>query len=396
LLSTRLSNLRRNPDLLLLVVTVFCLMAGFGVQVAILFNWLNDSLGLRPARLGLLESFRECPGLFMILVAALTARVREPLLAGISLFLVALGLAAYSQVTGFGSLVAFSLLWSAGLHTWMPVSASIALSLSERRSHGKRLGQVGSAGSLGMLSGMGLVLILGKTLSYPTWWLVAGAMVAVGAVIAPRISAKHCSERPRFVLKRKYGVYYGLTLLEGCRKQVFITFAVYVLVREFHTTLRVIAGLMLVNSLVGFALAPRVGRLVDRFGERKMLMTSYTCLIGVFLGYAFFRSAYALYLMYILDSLLFLASVGNSTYLKKIADPGDVTPSLATGVTMNHIAAVLVPVTGGLMWDRFSYQPVFIGGAVVVMLSILFANRVRVVDEKPGEPAELWVPAQKD
>ena len=36
-------------------------------------------------------------------------------------------------------------------------------------------------------------------------------------------------EKPRFVWKPQYKLYYALTLLEGGRKQVFITFAIYAL-----------------------------------------------------------------------------------------------------------------------------------------------------------------------
>jgi predicted MFS family arabinose efflux permease len=346
--------------------------------MSLFYNWSYDTLHIRPEQLGVVESFREFPGLLIFLVAALTARIAEPRLGGVALLMFGLGLAAYSRVTGMVSLVIISLFWSAGLHTWMPLSSSIALRLAEEGKQGRRLGQIGAAGSLGTLFGMGIVRALAGWAPYDVCWYAAGILAIAAAVIILRVSGGQSLLRPRFVFKRKYSVYYGLTLLEGCRKQVFITFAVFILVKEFGSSLKAISGLMILNNALGFFLAPKVGRLIDRIGERRVLMTSYTLLIGVFLGYAFFRNIHALYAMYILDSLLFLTAVGNSTYLKKIAEPDDITPSLATGVTMNHIAAVAVPITGGLMWQTFGYRPVFIGGAVVVLLSIFCANRMRV------------------
>jgi len=375
----------RKRDLLLLMVAVFCLSAALGVQMSVYYNWAFETLHISPRQLGLVESFRETPGLAMILVAGLTASVAEPVLAGVALLLFSIGLALYSRVHGIPSLICVSLVWSAGLHTWMPLSNSFALRLSEAGRHGRRLGQVGSAGSLGMLFGMGLVRTLAGRVPYSFWWIAAGVFALAGAVTVCRISKGQTGQKPRFVLKRKYSLYYGLTLLEGCRKQIFITFAVYVLVKEFSVPLKVTAGLMLLNNGLNFVIAPYAGRMVDRFGERKALLTSYTALIGVFMGYAFFRNVHWLYVMYCLDNLLFLTSVANSTYLKRIAEPRDVTPSLATGVTMNHMAAVVVPLVGGLLWEKIGYQPVFLGGAAVVLGSIFLANRIRPAKTHPAE-----------
>lgn len=366
------------------MLTVFCLSAALGIQMSVFYNWSKDTLHLQPMDLGKVESFRELPGVTMILVAALTAGMSEPLLAAIALMLFSVGLALYAKVHGIPSLILVSLLWSMGLHTWMPLSNSLALRLSQAGKHGRRLGQVGAAGSLGTLFGMALVRILAGRAPYAVFWFAAGALSLAGALTVVRISRGQIVQKPRFVIKRKYSVYYVLTLLEGCRKQVFITFAVYVLVKEFGVPLKVTATLMLINNGLNFFAAPYAGRLVDRIGERKALMTSYTLLIGVFLGYAFFRNVHILYVMYCLDNLLFLASIGNSTYLKKIAEPEDLTPTLSTGVTMNHIAAVIVPITGATLWAKVGYPPVFIGGAAVVVLSIFCANRMRV--PRPQQP----------
>ena len=372
---------------------VFCLSAALGIQMSLFYNWSYDTLHIRPEQLGVVESFREFPGLLIFLISALAARIAEPRLGGLALMMFGVGLAAYTRVNGMVSLIMISLFWSAGLHTWMPLSSSIALRLAEEGKQGRRLGQVSAAGSLGTLFGMGIVRALAGWAHYDVCWYAAGVMAIAAGVIILRVSGGKSATRPRFVFKRKYSVYYGLTLLEGCRKQVFITFAVFILVKEFDSSLKAISGLMILNNALGFVLAPKVGRLIDRIGERRVLMTSYTLLVGVFLGYAFFGNIYALYAMYILDSLLFLTAVGNSTYLKKIAEPEDITPSLATGVTMNHIAAVAVPVTGGLMWQTFGYRPVFIGGAVVVLLSIFCANRMRIpAAPKPVEPESIEPP----
>jgi predicted MFS family arabinose efflux permease len=74
-------------------------------------------------------------------------------------------------------------------------------------------------------------------------------------------------------------------------------------------------------------------------------------------------------MLYALDNLFFLGSIGLTTYLQKIATPEDLMPSLAMGVSMNHAAAVVVPLVGGFMWQRLGYPATFMGGAVVVAIS---------------------------
>jgi len=41
------------------------------------------------------------------------------------------------------------------------------------------------------------------------------------------------------------------------------------------------------------------------------------------------------------------------------------------GVTMNHIAAVTSPLVGGLVWMKFDYRLVFIGGAAFALTSLI-------------------------
>jgi predicted MFS family arabinose efflux permease len=259
------------------------------------------------------------------------------------------------------------------------------LSLAEEGKQGRRLGQMGSIGAFGTICGMLMVFALAKVLHFNSIFIIAGIAVAAGAVIVSMISKDigH-TEKPRLVFKRKYSLYYVLVFLEGCRKQVFITFAIFVLVRQFHAPLRVIALLMILNNITNLILAPHIGRLIDRIGERRVLVFCYAMLIPVFIGYATIKTPLALYCLYFADNLLFLGSIGLTTYLHKIADRADVMPSLTMGVSVNHVAAVIVPVVGGLLWTKLGYPVTFYGGAVVVALSVLAVSRMKV-----GEPVIL-------
>ncbi|MHB0911968.1 MAG: MFS transporter [Armatimonadota bacterium] len=373
---------RGTRDLRLLAFTMFSAMFGFGALTAAYSNFAVQALRLGPREIGIVESSRELPGFLIFAVAALTMRLAEPVLASISLWLVAGGVAAYAVVGGMPSLIVFSIIWSTGLHAWMTLQPAMTLALSDEHSRGKRLGQMSGAASLGMVCGMGLVLLVGRQIGFASIFLASSVWIAAGAVSVSRISREigHL-EKPRLVFKRRYSRYYLLTLLDGCRRQVFATFAIFVLVRSYGTPLAWVAGLMIVNSLANMLLAPKVGRLIDRIGERKVLTACYGTLILVFLGYAVIRSRELLFLLYLIDNSLFLGSMALSTYLHKIAKPADLMPSLAMGVSMNHIAAVAVPIVGGLLWARFDYPVIFIGGAAVAAVSVLASTRLQVASE---------------
>jgi MFS family permease len=121
-----------------------------------------------------------------------------------------------------------------------------------------------------------------------------------------------------------------------------------------------------------------MGRLVDKLGERVMLSASYLGLVLVFIGYAILKNVNYLYVLYCIDNFLFVGGIALTTYLNKITTPKDLKPTLAMGVTMNHIAAVTSPLIGGLIWMKFGYQIIFISGALFASISLVFTQWLRV------------------
>ena len=366
------------PDLRRLWIAVFFLYVGFGIYQACTTNFATNVIKVNPQQIGWVEAVRETPGLICVLLAALTMRIVEPVLGSISVLLVAGGIGAYASVHGVPGLLVWSFVWSLGLHSWMPLSSSLTMNLADNRSKGKRLGQTLAAGAMGSMVGMGMVVWIARRFSYPTWFVLAGVLIAVAAVLLLALRNDICHpDKPRLVWKRKYRLYYVLTFLEGCRKQVFFTFAIYTLTRAYGTPLRTVAILMVINQAVNMLGGPVIGKLIDRIGERKILMTSYCAVLLVFLGYASMHHAHVLYVLYCLDNLFYLSTTCLTTYIQKIAEPEDLMPTLSMGVTCNHLAAVAVPLIGGYLWAAFSYPVMFYGGAIVVAISLSFAARIK-------------------
>ena len=367
----------RRRSLIFLGAAVACVGVAMSFQMGLNTNFLVEEIGVSGFEQGLLESVRESCGVIAFGVLAILAGFAEPLVGAAMLLLLAAGLAAYAGVHSYWMVMVLSLVWSQGLHVWMPLPNSMTLALAEPGRTGHRLGQVGAAGSAGWGLGLGAALLLGVLgVSMRPMYLVAGAAGALGALACLGIYRKVKTPGPRFVFRRRYGLYYLLCFLEGWRKQIFICFSGFLLVKIHHTSLPVMLGLFAVVQVIGFFASPRVGRLIDRVGERRVLVAYFASLIAVFLGYALVGNLYVLYALFVADGVVWTLAMAMTTYVNRIAPPSEHTPTLSMGVAMNHVAAVAMPLVGGALWQYAGYRWTFALGALAVALSIVAALHV--------------------
>jgi len=119
-----------------------------------------------------------------------------------------------------------------------------------------------------------------------------------------------------------------------------------------------------------------LGRIVARFGERNALVFEYAGLVCVFLAYGgvyFFDWGFMVAaVLYVLDHVFFGLALALKTYFQKIGDPGDMAPTAAVAFTINHIAAVFLPVLLGLLW-LVSPAAVFVLAAGMAGVSLVLA-----------------------
>ncbi|HWI41558.1 MAG TPA: MFS transporter, partial [Verrucomicrobiae bacterium] len=193
-------------------------------------------------------------------------------------------------------------------------------------------------------------------------------------------------QRLKLSVRRRYGLYYLLTFLSGARRQIFMVFSVFLLVKMFGFTLRQMTILFIVNNAINWFLNPLIGRAIVRFGERTLCTVEYLGVVAVFLTYAFTGSKVVAGGMYIVDYILFNFAVAIRTYFQKIADPADIAPGTAVGFTINHVAAVFLPALGGYLW-MFDYRIPFLGGAALGVVSLVAAQFIRIPRPQPVLPA---------
>jgi predicted MFS family arabinose efflux permease len=102
-----------------------------------------------------------------------------------------------------------------------------------------------------------------------------------------------------------------------------------------------------------------------------------------------------LYAIYVLDSVFFVGVMALTTYVNRLAPPEEHTATLSAGVACNHIAACLMPLVGGFLWNRWGHQTVFLVGAGVAALSLVPAFLLPAgASGKPS--ADVPVPVEAD
>lgn len=371
---------RNRRDWAVFSTLTFLYAFGFAVYGGIFQNFFRTNLHGTPVQLGILESLRETPGLLTALLAGTLVALAEARVACVALLVCGIAMMFTGSVSTLGLLIAVNVVWSSGFHLWTSVSPAITLTLGRNKEGGRHLGRMAGIGNVAVLVALIFATLAKPHVSYAALFAVAGLTIAVAGVLALLLShgTTGAIRRP-IVIRKRYGLYYLLTFLEGCRRQVSGTFASFVLIVVYHTSVQTILELALLNAVIAGVASPIAGRLIDRYNERKMLTLYYLMVVPVFIGYAVTRSAAMLYCLYVVDSLLFALNMALTTYLSRIASADEMTPSLAMGTTMNHVAAVLVPVIGGMLWTTLGdYRIPFAIGVFVALISLVATQWITV------------------
>lgn len=367
----------RRMFVFLLVLTV---AAALGLQGwrTLINNFAVEVGHLSGFDMGLVQSFREVPGFLALLVIYLLLFISEHRLAALSVLTVGLGVSMAGLFPSTVGIIATTMIMSFGLHYYETVNQSLTLQYFDKSTAPLVFGRLRSLGAATNIVVGGLILLLSYQLSYTVLFaLVGGVTMAIGAwSLTQDPSDKELPpQRKKMVVRKQYWLFYALTLLAGSRRQIFMAFSVFLLVLKFEFSVQEVTILFIINNVVGYFANPLIGKAVNRFGERAVLSLEYVTLIGVFLVYAGTESKMVVACMYILDHLVFNFAMAIRTFFQKIADPQDIAPSMAVGFTINHIAAVIVPVLGGMLW-LVDYRIVFVGGAVLSALSLIFTQLI--------------------
>ena len=363
----------------IIMMAAFCMALSWSLYQATFNNFVGEELKISATELGVLNSIREIPGLLALTLSAILLYITENKMAAVSLFIFGVGFCGIAFSNSFMQLIFPTLIMSTGFHFFYPLRSSITIDISAAGSRAEGLGRIGSVEALAALCAFGFVLAFVDHFEYRGIFLAAGVAAFAGAaVLTPMKEIQHTQERKHIIVKRKYLNYYFLEFFSGCRRHIFTTFAIFSLVVIHGLSVKYVTVLLIVNNIVNLYTRTKIGKLIDQFGEKVALTITYVLLIFVFFGYAYLESIALLAVLYCADHVLFGVNVAFPSYLSKISDEGDLAPSLSFGSTINHVAAIFIPIVGGIAWNAYGYQAPFLMGAVLLLFSVFFTRRIEV------------------
>jgi len=378
-----------KPMLRFLAVLTAASMIGIQGYTILFNNFAVEAVHLEGRHVGIIQSFRELPGFLALLAVYVMLIIREHRLSALSIALLGVGVALTGMFPSYGGVILTTLVMSFGFHIYETTNQSLTLQYFATHISPLVMGRLRSIAAASSIVSALLIWVLGEFLDFRGMFLVIGGLVFLAGCWGLFQDPTHASippQRLKMVVRRRYWLFYLLTFLSGARRQIFTVFSIFLLVKIFHFSVREVTVLFLVNNAINWFLNPLIGRAIVAFGERALCSVEYAGVILIFITYAGTSSKEVAAGMYILDAILFNFSIAIRTYFHKIADPKDIAPSSAVGVTINHMAAVFLPALGGILW-MIDYRIPFYAGAVLGFVSLVFAQCIRLPARGVGKGA---------
>ena len=340
-------------------------------------NFAIEKIDFTGAEIGILQSLREIPGFLAFTVILVLAFIREQKLAYISLAILGIGVMITGLVQTNMTFYLATIVMSVGFHYFETINGSLTLQWIDKDKTAEFLGRVIATRSAASIIAFSLVWLLFQQFNMEFLWIyMIGGGISVAIVMFCwrhfSLFPEKVNQTKKIILRKRYWLYYGLQFLSGARRQIFMVFAGFLMVAKFEFSVAEISLLLLANAAINVVIAPKIGRLIHKFGERRALIFEYVGLTFIFVGYGLVESAYVAVFLYIADHLLFSIAIALKTYFQKIADPADIASSAGVSFTINHIAAVFIPVLFGFVW-LYSPSLVFFAGAGIALASLLLA-----------------------
>jgi predicted MFS family arabinose efflux permease len=374
---------------LFLIVGLFSGVAN-GINATIFNNFLSDVYKLTAEGRSIVEFPRELPGVFIMVVIGLLSFLGDIRVASIGMLAAAVGMLGLGLLSPtFSIMLIWMMMYSLGTHIFMPIAPGIGMSLSKKEKYGARLGQFSAFTLSATIIGYGIVWVGFEYLNftYSIAFIIASVFYVFAAfflaLMHPRIPIV---KRPRFIIRKKYMLFYCQSIVNGARKQIFLTFAPWVLVQMYHLTPPSFAVLGVIIAVVSITTRTIVGNAIDRLGERFVLSAEAIVLVVICLGYAYAEElvppAIAVVVIatcYIIDNSLTAVEMARSTYIRKIAvHPDDVTPTLSAGTSFDHVVAMSVPFLGGILWASMGYKYVFLAATGIAVINLILSRRIKI------------------
>jgi hypothetical protein len=370
---------KKNPMYRYLIVLTISSTVGLQAWMTLFNNFAVDIAGLTGNHVGMIQSIREIPGFLALLSVFVIMFIKEYRLSALSILILGLGVAMTGLFPSYFGLILTTLIMSFGFHYYETTNMSLTLQYFDEAISPWVFGKQRSYAAASNIAVGILIYLFVFLLDFTKIYLLFGSLIIAAALwglLQDPSDKTIIPQRKKMIVRSKYGLFYFLTFMAGARRQIFMAFAVLLMVQKFKYSVQEVTILFVVNNITNYYLSPLIGKCIIRFGERKVLSLEYLSLIFIFVAYGVTGSKLIVAFLYIFDHIFFNFSIAIRTYFQKVGDPRDVAPSMAVGFTINHIAAVFLPALGGLLW-MIDYRIPFIGGAVMSMVSLIAVQMIK-------------------
>lgn len=386
---------------------LLCAIGG-GLHKGILDNYVAEMAKMNELDRGIMEFFREVPGLLLVLILAIFYRSSAEKMYKLSMVFMAIGMVMQSLIDPVKALVILAIfIYSTGEHIQIGMRNTLTLEYSQQGHGGVALGYQNSMMQIGNLIGYIAVIgaftwvasnalgIASHDLFQPTF-MVAAVFSLVAMLVSFKLKGNSNQKKTnRFYFRKKFSKYYMLEMFYGARKQVFFTFGPYVLILFYKADAGVISMLFAISAIACFVLSPWVGKLIDHIGYKTVMIADTLLLVIVCFFYGYAHHLFSMHVAfivccvnYILDSVISLASMASNVYVQDISDnQEEMRATISTGISVNHLITIFIALLGGWVWNVLGIETLFVVSAVLGLCNSAYAATIRVrKDTMPSGP----------
>ncbi len=395
---TKESIYHENTGVRIFLSAIMLTGLAYGLYRGIQDNYLAEIIKISEFERGIVEFFREMPGLLLIFILAAMYRLSERTVFKIGIFIMFLGLTGFLLIGSSKVLVILCMvIFSSGEHINLLLKSSLSLSLAKSDKGGASLGITSSIYNGGNIVGYLLVSLLfvvfakfgyarDSIFSFKVIFFLAVLLMFATLLLSLTLKDQgNHVKRNRLYFNKKFNKFYMLQIFYGARKQIFLTFAPYVMILVYGADTSLIALLLAICSVFGMFLSPAIGMLIDKLGYKTIMIADTLILVIVCLLYGFSHRIFPIHIAFIvvcvnfvLDSILSLASMAANVYARDLSSSNEeVTATLTTGISVNHLISVIIALLGGYIWKTLGIEVLFSLSAVLGIINSLYAATIK-------------------
>ncbi|MCL2284746.1 MAG: MFS transporter, partial [Firmicutes bacterium] len=135
---------------------------------------------------------------------------------------------------------------------------------------------------------------------------------------------------------------------------------------------------------------PMAGRMTDRFGVKTMMFIEGFAFIAIYILFGIFSAGLMsgtiaaiglpliiIYALCIFDRMTMQLGMIRVLYLRNIAvDKSEISPTLSTGMSIDHAISIICAFLGGLVWEAWGPQYVFFIAAILALGNVAVAVKL--------------------